>query len=316
MRVVITGGSGLIGRAVAAPLAAEGNDVVVLSRDPARVRGLPAGVRAAHWDSHSAAGWETLLEGRSAVINLAGEAIAAGRWTEERKRRIRASRVDAGRAVVDAVRLAAEEGRAPAVVVQASGIGYYGDTGDQEIGEDHPPGGDFLAEAAIAWEASTAEVETFGVRRVVLRTGVVLDREGGALAKMLPLFRLGLGGPLGGGRQWFPWIHMADEVGAILFLLATAAASGPFNLCAPRPVQNRDFARTLGRQLRRPTILPAPAPALRLALGELAEALLTGQRAHPHRLLAAGYPFRHPDLPEALADLLPRPNHRSSSVGR
>jgi uncharacterized protein len=303
-RVVITGGSGLIGRAVAAPLAAEGNDVVVLSRDPARVRGLPAGVRAVQWDGCSAAGWETLLEGRSAVINLAGEAIAAGRWTEERKRRIHASRVDAGRAVVDAVRLAAEEGRAPAVVLQASGIGYYGDTGDQEIGEDHPPGGDFLAEVAIAWEASTAEVETLGVRRVVLRTGVVLDREGGALAKMLPPFRLGLGGPLGGGRQWFPWIHRADEVGAILFLLATAAASGPFNLCAPRPVQNRDFARALGRQLRRPSILPAPAPALRLALGELAEALLTGQRAHPRRLLAAGYRFRYPDLPEALADLL------------
>jgi uncharacterized protein len=312
MRVVITGGSGLIGRAVAAPLAAAGNDVVVLSRDPDKVRGLPAGVRTARWDSRSAAGWEALLEAGSAVINLAGEAIAAGRWTEERKRRIRASRVDAGRAVVDAVRLAAEEGRAPAVVVQASGIGYYGDAGDQEIGEDRPPGGDFLAEAAIAWEASTAEVETLGVRRVVLRTGVVLDREGGALAKMLPLFRLGLGGPLGGGRQWFPWIHMADEVGAILFLLATAAASGPFNLCAPRPVQNRDFARALGRQLRRPSILPAPAPALRLALGELAEVLLSGQRAHPRRLLAAGYRFRHPNLPEALADLLARP----SSEGR
>jgi uncharacterized protein (TIGR01777 family) len=313
MRAVITGGSGLIGRAVAAPLAAEGNDVVVLSRDPARVRGLPAGVRAARWDGRSAAGWETLLEGGSAVINLAGEAIAAGRWTEERKRRIRASRVDAGRAVVDAVRLAAEEGRAPAVVLQASGIGYYGDTGDQEIEEDQPPGGDFLAEAAIAWEASTAEVETLGVRRVVLRTGVVLDREGGALAKILPPFRLGLGGPLGNGRQWFPWIHMADEVGAILFLLATAAASGPFNLCAPRPIQNRDFARALGRQLHRPSILPAPAPALRLVLGELAEALLTGQRAHPRRLLAAGYRFSHPDLPEALADLLPRPSSSSES---
>jgi len=216
------------------------------------------------------------------------------------------------------VRLAAEEGRAPAVVLQASGIGYYGDTGDQEIGEDHPPGGDFLADAAIAWEASTDEVETLGVRRVVLRTGVVLDRAGGALAKMLPLFRLGLGGPLGNGRQWFPWIHMADEVGAILFLLATAAASGPFNLCAPRPAQSHDFARALGRQLHRPSILPAPAPALRLALGELAEALLTGQQAHPRRLLAAGYRFTFPDLPEALADLLARPNHRpsSSSEGR
>jgi uncharacterized protein (TIGR01777 family) len=316
MRVVITGGSGLIGRAVAAPLAAEGHDVVVLSRDPARVRGLPAGVRAVQWDGRTAAGWETLLEGGSAVINLAGEAIAAGRWTEERKRRIRASRVDAGRAVVDAVRLAAEERRAPAVVVQASGIGYYGDTGDQEVGEDHLPGGDFLAEAAIAWEASTAEVETLGVRRVVLRTGVVLDRAGGALAKMLPPFRLGLGGPLGGGRQWFPWIHLADEVGAILFLIATAAASGPFNLCAPRPVQSRDFAHALGRRLRRPSILPVPAPVLRLALGELAAVLLGGQRAHPRRLLAAGYRFRFPDLPEALADLLAKPAHRPSSEPR
>lgn len=312
MRAVITGGSGLIGRAVAARLAAEGNDVVVLSRDPARLRGLPAGVRAAPWDGRTAAGWATLLEGRSAVINLAGEAIAAGRWTEERKRRIRASRVDAGRAVVDAVRLAADERRAPAVVLQASGIGYYGDTGDEEIGEDHSPGGDFLAEVAIAWEASTAEVETLGVRRAVLRTGVVLDCAGGALAKMLPPFRLGLGGRLGSGRQWFPWIHMADEVGAILFLLATAAASGPFNLCAPRPVQNRAFTRALGHHLRRPTILPAPAPALRLALGELAEALLGGQRAHPSRLLAAGYRFQYPDLPEALADLLARPAHRPS----
>ena len=304
MRVVITGGSGLIGRAVAAPLAAQGNDVVVLSRDPDKVRGLPAGMRAARWDSHSAAGWGSLLEAGSAVISLAGEGIADGRWTEERKRRIRASRVDAGRAVVEAVRLAAEEGRAPAVVAQASGIGYYGDAGDQEVGEDHPPGGDFLAEAAIAWEASTVEVETLGVRRVVLRTGVVLDRHGGALAKMLPPFRLGLGGPLGGGRQWFPWIHMADEVGAILFLLAAPAASGPFNLCASRPVQNRDFGRALGRQLHRPSLLPVPAPALRLALGELATALLGSQRAQPRRLLAAGYRFRFPDLPEALADLL------------
>lgn len=304
MRVVITGGSGLIGRAVAALLAAQGHEVVVLSRDPERVRGLPAGVRAARWDGHSAAGWEALLEAGSAVINLAGEAIAAGRWSEERKRRIRASRLEAGRAVVDAVRQAAEEGRAPAVVAQASGIGYYGETGDQEIGEDHPPGGDFLAEVAVAWEASTAEVEALGVRRIVLRTGVVLDRDGGALAKMLPLFRLGLGGPLGSGRQWLPWIHMADEVAAIRFLLATPSASGPFNLCAPRPVQNRDFGRALARQLHRPGLLPVPATALRVALGELSGALLRSQRTLPRRLMDEGYRFRFPDLPEALANLL------------
>jgi uncharacterized protein (TIGR01777 family) len=307
MRVVITGGSGFIGRAVAVPLAARGDEVIVLSRDPERVQGLPAGVRAARWDARTAAGWEPLLDGGSAVLNLAGEGIAAGRWTAERKRRIRASRVDAGQAVTEAVRRAAAAGRAPAVVLQASGVGYYGDGGEQELGEDHPPGAaaaDFLAEVAVAWEAATAEVEALGVRRVVLRTGVVLDRRGGALAKMLPPFRLGLGGPLGSGRQWFPWIHLADEVGAILHLLAAGAARGPFNLCAPRPVRNRDFGRALGRQLHRPAVLPVPAPVLRLALGELADALLRSQRAVPRRLLAAGYAFRFPDLAAALADLL------------
>jgi uncharacterized protein len=310
MRVVITGGSGLIGRAVAAPLAAEGHDVVVLSRDPARVRGLPSGARAARWDGRTAAEWEPLLERGAAILNLAGEGIAAGRWSEERKRRIRDSRVEAGRAVVEALRLAAAAGRAPSVVLQASGVGYYGDCGDQEIGEDHPPGGgaagadDFLAAVSVAWEAATTDVEPLGVRRVVLRTGIVLDRDGGALPKMLPAFRWGVGGPLGSGRQWFPWIHMADEVGAILFLLANPAARGPFNLCAPRPVTNRDFAHLLGRQLHRPALMPVPAPALRLALGEMADALLRSQRALPRRLLAAGYGFRFPELPGALSDLL------------
>jgi uncharacterized protein len=307
MRVVITGGSGLIGRAVAAPLAAQGHDVVVLSRDPERVSGLPSGARAARWDGRTAAEWEPLLESGAAVLNLAGEGIAAGRWNEERKRRIRDSRVDAGRAVVEAVRRAAAAGRAPAVVLQASGVGYYGDCGDQEVGEDHPTGGgaaDFLAEVSVAWEAATAEVEPLGVRRVVLRTGIVLDHAGGALPKMLPPFRWGLGGPLGSGRQWFPWIHIADEVGAILFLLADAEARGPFNLCAPRPVTNRDFAHALGRQLHRPALLPVPAPALRLALGEMADALLRSQRALPRRLLAAGYGFRFPELSGALADLV------------
>jgi uncharacterized protein (TIGR01777 family) len=304
MRVLITGGSGLIGRAAAARLAAEGHEVIVLSRDPERVRGLPAGVRAVAWDGRTAAGWEPLLDAQSAVLNLAGEGIADGRWTEERKRRIRTSRLDAGRAVVQAVRQAAAAGRAPAAVLQSSGVGYYGECGDEEVGEDHPPGSDFLAQVAVDWEASTAEVEALGVRRVVLRTGVVLDRAGGALAKLLPPFRLGLGGPLGGGRQWFPWIHMADEVGAILFLLASEPASGPFNLCAPQPVTSRDFARALGRQLGRPAVLPVPAAALRLALGELAGALLRSQRVLPRRLLAAGYRCGFPELAGALADLL------------
>ncbi len=307
MRVLITGGSGRIGLALVAPLAARGHEVVVLSRDPARVRALPAGARAERWDGRTAAGWEALLTAGTAVVNLAGEPVAAGRWTAERKRRIRASRVEAGEAVTAAIRHAAAAGRPPSVLLQASAVGYYGDAGDRELSEDHPPAppaADFLAEVCAAWEAATAPVEELGVRRAVLRTGIVLDAGGGALAKMLPPFRLGAGGPLGNGRQWFPWIHHADETEAMLFLLASAAARGPYNLCAPRPVTNADFAHALGRQLHRPSVLPAPAAALRLVLGEMAGALLASQRALPRRLLAAGYTFRFPDLAEALRDLL------------
>jgi uncharacterized protein len=304
MRVVITGGSGLLGRALTAPLAAERNEVIVLSRDPGRVQGLPPGARVERWDGRTAAGWGTLLDAGTAIVNLAGESVGEGRWTAERKRRIRDSRLHAGGAVVEAVRQAAGAGRAPAALIQASAVGYYGDAGDDAVTEDHPPGGDFLAQVSVAWEAATAEVEAIGVRRVLLRTGVVLHPDGGALPKILRPFRLGAGGPLGSGRQWLPWIHWLDEIDAILFLLADPAARGPFNLCAPQPVRNRDFSRALGRQLHRPSFLTTPAFALRLALGDMAEAVLHGQRALPHRLLAAGYPFRHPDLAEALQDLL------------
>jgi uncharacterized protein len=307
VRVLITGGSGLIGGALTRALAAQGDEVVVLSRDPARVRELPAGARAVRWDGRSGDGWAPLLQADSAVINLAGEPIAGGRWTAARKRRILDSRVEAGNAVMLALREAAAAGRAPAALLQGSGIGYYGDggTGEATLHEDSPPGGDFLARAAVAWEGSTAAAEELGVRRVVLRTGIVLDSAGGALGKMLPAFRLGAGGPLGAGNQWLPWIHRTDEVGAILFLLRAGAAHGPFNLCAPQPVRNRDFARSLGRQLHRPSVLAAPAFALRLLLGELADGVLTGQRAVPERLLVAGYRFRFADLGGALADLLP-----------
>jgi uncharacterized protein (TIGR01777 family) len=305
MQVVIAGGSGLIGRAVARALAGEGRDVVVLSREPRRIAtALPPGVRAAPWDGRTAAGWVELLAPGAALLNLAGEGIAGGRWTAARKRRIRDSRVDSGAAMVAAVQLAAADGRAPAVLAQASAVGYYGDGGDREMTEDRPPGDGFLAAVSQDWEAASGEVEAHGVRRVLLRTGIVLAREDGALAKLLPAFRAGLGGPLGDGRQWFPWIHLADEVAAILFLLANPATHGAYNLCAPRPVTSRDFARTLGRRLHRPSALRVPAPALRLLLGEMAGSLLAGQRAIPRRLLDAGFAFRFPDLDPALADLL------------
>lgn len=301
MRVILTGGSGLIGRAVAAELGACGHEAIVLTREPAKVRDLPAGARAERWDGRTAAGWGGLLDRESAIVHLAGEPIADGRWTEERKRRILSSRVESSAAVVAAITAAAVK---PRVLLQASGVGYYGDTGDREVGEGDPPGDDFLARTCVAWEAATAAVEALGVRRALLRTGVVLAREGGALPKMLLPFRLGVGGPLGDGRQWLPFIHLADEVGAIRFLLEHAGAAGPFNLCAPHPVRNADFARALGRAAHRPSFLPTPAFALRLALGELAQALLTGQRALPRHLQSLGYSFHFPVLEGALADLV------------
>jgi uncharacterized protein (TIGR01777 family) len=308
MRILITGGSGLIGSHLARALGAEGHDVVVLSRRPEALRDLPPGVRAAGWDAESAAagaGLVGLLDGGPpegvAVVHLAGESVAAGRWTAAKKRRIRDSRVLSGRALSAAVRRASVP---PRVLLQASAVGWYGACGDEEVGEAHAPGEGFLAEVAVAWEQSTAEVETLGVRRAVVRTGVVLAREGGALPALVRPFRWGVGGPLGSGRQWVPWIHLADEVGALRHLLADAAARGPYNLTAPAPVRNRELARALGRTLHRPSFLPVPAFALRRVLGEQAEMLLEGQRAVPRRLLAEGYAFRQPELGAALADLL------------
>lgn len=302
MRILITGGTGLIGRALTAQLAAAGYEVLVLSRAPERVTELPAGARAIRWDGRSAQGWGPLADGAAAIINLAGENIGGGLWTSARRERIRLSRLNAGRAVVEAVQAAAQK---PRVVLQASGIGYYGPRGDEPITEAASAGHDFLAQVAVPWEASTAPVEALGVRRVILRSAAVLSRAGGVLPLMALPFRFFVGGPLGNGRQWQPWIHLADEVGAIRFLLEHEEAAGPFNLVAPGVVTNADFGRALAKVLRRPYGFPTPAFALRLLLGELADGLLlNGQRAIPERLLALGYTFKFPLVEQALADLL------------
>lgn len=299
-RIVITGGSGLIGHALVAELVTAGYEVVILTRNPQRATGLADGVRIAGWDARTAQGWGSLADGAYAIVNLAGENLAGGRWTAERKRRIRQSRLDAGRAVVEAVHAAK---RKPAVVVQASGIGYYGPHGDEEVTEDFQPGSDFLGHLAVEWEASTAPVEALGVRRVVIRTGVVLSRKGGALPRLALPFHFFLGGPLGNGCQWVPWIPIEDEVRAIRFLLENETARGPYNLSAPHPVTNRELARALGQVLHRPAWLPVPAPALRLLLGEMASVLLTGQRAIPKRLLEEGFVFQFPEVRPALQNL-------------
>ena len=301
MRIIITGGTGLIGRALTRSLSNHGYEIILLSRAPERARDLPQGTRAERWDGRTAVGWGTLANGAEAIVNLAGENIAGGRWTAERKRRIRESRIHAGRAVVEAVQEAAEK---PRVVIQASGLGYYGCRDEETITEETPPGDDFLAEVAIEWEESTAAVEARGVRRAVIRTAPVLSTEDGAFPRMIRPFRFFVGGPLGNGEQWFPWIHIADEVGAIRFLMKNSAAKGAFNLTAPNPVRNVEFARAVGRVLKRPAFLPTPAFALRLLFGEMATLLLGGQRAAPRRLLDLGFSFRFPEAESAMKDLL------------
>lgn len=301
MKTLITGGTGLIGRQLAGSLAGDGHEVVVLSRNPSQVSGMPAGVRIERWDAKTAAGWGRLADGADAIVNLAGESLAEGRWTEARKQAIVASRVDAGRAVVEAVQAASKK---PKVLVQSSAVGYYGPRGSEDVAEDAGPGADFTARVCVDWEDSTRAVETMGVRRPIIRTGIVLSADGGALPRMLLPFRFFAGGKLGGGEQGFPWIHMADEIGAIRFLIDTAGAKGPFNLAAPNPPTNAAFARAIGQAMGRPAAIPAPGFAMKLAFGEMSTVLLDGQRAVPKRLLDLGYTFRFGDPVAALRDIL------------
>lgn len=302
MRYVITGGTGLIGRALSASLAGDGHEVTILSRNPSQhVAGLRSGITVAAWDPARPALWSDRLSGCDAVFNLAGAGIAEGRWTPSRKALIRSSRVQAGQALVSAIERLADR---PRCLVQATGVGYYGTRQQGALAEASPAGDDFLASVCCDWEASTVGVEALGLRRVVTRLGVVLSTAGGALPKMVLPFRLFVGGPLGHGRQPFPWIHIRDVVGAMRFLIDSPEASGVYNLVAPEAVDNAAFSRALGQALHRPSFLPAPAPALRLALGEMAMMLLEGQQVSPARLLAAGYPFRFSTASAALRDLL------------
>jgi uncharacterized protein (TIGR01777 family) len=305
MRVIITGGTGLIGRSLANSLAKDGHEVIVLSRNKNKTSGLASGVRLEQWDGSSAAGWGALADGAGAIVNLAGASIAGedflpARWTVAYKKRIRDSRVNAGRAVVEAVKAAKVK---PGVIVQSSAVGYYGTHADEEITEDSPAGTDFLADVCKEWEASTQAVEDLGVRRVIIRTGIVLSSKGGALPRQALPFKLFAGGPLGSGKQQYPWIHIDDEIAAIRFLMENTNARGVYNLSAPHVVTNAEFSKALGKVLGRPSFLPAPGFAFQIGFGEVAILLLEGQRALPKRLLAEGYPFHFAEPELALRDL-------------
>jgi len=298
MQTLVTGATGLIGRALLGRL----DSAVVLTREPERAKHAFPAVEAHAWSPEAGPPPAGAFDGVDVVFNLAGEPVAEGRWTDDKKRRIRDSRVLGTRNLVAG--LAALEKR-PRVLVSASAVGYYGDRGDEELAENSAAGSGFLADICRDWEAATAPAEAAGIRVVHMRTGIVLSAKGGALKKQLPLFKLGLGGKFGDGRQWQSWISMPDQVGAISHLL-TADVSGPVNLTAPTPVTNAEFTAALAEAVHRPAFVPIPSFGPKLLLGgELAESLLfTGQRVLPAALLAAGYRFEHPTIDAALRALL------------
>ena len=297
MRILITGGTGLIGRRLCKALLAEGHQLTVFSRHPETVAvkcgaAVQAMAKLSEWQP------ERTFD---AVINLAGEPIVDARWTESRKQVLRDSRIAL---TEELVRRIGEARQKPAVLLSGSAIGYYGGRGDERLGEDSGPGADFPAQLCIDWEAAATAAEKFGVRVCLLRTGLILSKDGGLLGRMLPPFRLGMGARVGDGKQWMSWIHIDDYIALVQRLLRDEQMRGPYNMTSPEPVTNREFTSTLAAALRRPAPFVAPASLLKLSLGEAASLLLEGQRVLPHRMQAAGQGLRFEKLSDALKDLL------------
>jgi uncharacterized protein (TIGR01777 family) len=307
LRVTVTGATGLLGASLLAHLHDRGAQVTVLTRDPERARARLGDVEAVRWELLREAAPAAALAGRDAVVHLAGEPVAQ-RWSAKAKRAILESRsVGTANLIAGLSQVKqADAGALPRTLVSSSATGYYGPHGEEPLDEDAPHGEDFLARVCVAWEAAAAAGSELGMRVVQLRTGVVLDRSGGALAKMLPPFRLGVGGPVAGGRQYMPWIHAQDVVGMMLTALAEESWSGPINATAPEPVTNRVFSKALGKALGRPALLPVPGLALQALYGEMAEIVTTGARVMPAKALVLGYEFAHPRLQQALDSALSR----------
>ena len=306
MRVIVTGGTGLIGSKLVESLGQDGHEVYILSRNPRQDGPVPDTVHFVKYDAKTADGWAHLVDGADAIVNLAGENISGDgllpdRWTPERKKTIKQSRIDVGKAIFEAVEQASTK---PGVLIQASAVGYYGTHPYTDIvTEDHGPGDDFLAEVCQAWEASTEPVEAMGVRRCIIRTGIVLSNEGGALPPLMMPVKMFAGGPIGSGKQPFPWIHIDDEVRIIRYLIENEGHSGPFNLVAPQPPTNAQFVKAAASAVGRPAFVPTPGFVFELAFGEVAVLLTKGQNTPPIKLEQSDYTFKFTDAKAAVADL-------------
>jgi uncharacterized protein (TIGR01777 family) len=306
MRIIIAGGSGLIGHELTSVLVKGGEEVIILSRNPELVKGMPNGVRIVQWEGKTVKEWVNEIENSDVIINLTGENLSGkgllpSRWTKVRKLHIVQSRVNSSDVLTKAIQLAKVK---PSVFVQASGVGFYGTKQEKPLTEEDKGGNDFAADLCKVWEDSSQPVELMGVRRVVVRNGVVLSTRGGALPLILLPYKLWVGGPLGDGHQVYSWIHINDEVNAIRFLIHNEQTRGIYNLTSPNPVTNNDFGKTIGMVMKRPHYFPIPSFAMHLAFGEVASMVLQGQRVLPQRLIKDGYVFKFPLLEEALRDLL------------
>lgn len=306
MKVIIAGGTGLIGRQLTKELAQHGYEVIILSRNPDKVISVPKGVEVVAWDGVSSQGWGDLVNQAQAVVNLSGESVGGkgmfpSRLTDERKRRVRESRLFSGKALVEVIEAAEKK---PQVFVQSSAVGYYGFHGDEKLNEDSPPGDDFFAEWKD-WEKVSEPVEEMGVRRVIIRSGIIFSTgSGSALNPLVLQFKLFAGGPIADGKQYISWIHEADEARAIRFLIENEDARGAYNLTAPNPATNAEVGKAIAKTLGRPYYLPAPEFAFNLAFGEVGALVTKGQRVMPERLLEQGFEFQFPEVELALQDIL------------
>ena len=302
MKIILSGGTGFIGKALLKTLRRRGDQVVLLTRNPDAVKHLASeSVMTTPWDGQSVGTWAEEMNGADAVINLAGEPVVGKRWNDLQKARIVGSRVEATKTLVSAI---GQSRRKPPVLINASAVGYYGHVESGDVTESYPKGKGFLGETCERWEEAARAAERWEVRVVMMRIGIVLEKGGGALSKMIPPFQFFMGGPLGCGRQWVPWVHRDDVIGAVLFEMEHKELSGPVNTASPNPMTMKEFCEALGKTLRRPSWAPVPAFVLRILLGEQADVLLTGQRVIPQKLESFGYPFHYPRLEGALSAIL------------